>query len=395
MSEVVGRVLVIDDETIVRDSIVAYLEDSGFDVLEAENGPEGVACFVECQPDIVLCDLRMPNMDGFAVLGRINDLAPDTPFIVVSGAGVMADVVEALRLGASDYLIKPILDLEVLEHSIRRNLKAAGLLRENKTYREELEDKNRELEVRLNELRQDQQAGREVQRRMLPEPQAQISGLEFNYSILPSLYLSGDFVDYFPINAEKVLFYIADVSGHGASSAFITVLLKNLTNRLRRNYKRGSSKEILSPHEVLTRFNRELLDARLGKHLSIFLGIIDLPSNTLSYSVGGQFPMPIMKNAQGVCYLSGCNQPVGLFEGAEYSTYEIPLGEKFELIAVSDGILEVLTHARLSDKEAYLLDLVEQDKLIVENLQPVLALEPGQELPDDITLLTLSRGRDR
>ena len=53
MSEVVGRVLVIDDETIVRDSIVAYLEDSGFDVLEAENGPEGVACFVECQPDIV------------------------------------------------------------------------------------------------------------------------------------------------------------------------------------------------------------------------------------------------------------------------------------------------------------------------------------------------------
>lgn len=395
MSEVVGRVLVIDDETIVRDSIVAYLEDSGFDVLEAENGSAGIACFVECRPDIVLCDLRMPVMDGLAVLGRINELAPDTPFIVVSGAGVMADVVEALRLGASDYLIKPILDLEVLEHSIHRNLKSAKLFRENQAYREELEEKNRELEIRLEELRHDQQAGREVQRRMLPEPQAQISGIEFNYSILPSLYLSGDFVDYFPINAEKVLFYIADVSGHGASSAFITVLLKNLTNRLRRNFKRGSSQEILSPHEVLNRFNRELLDARLGKHLSIFLGIIDLPSNTLSYSVGGQFPMPIMKNSDGVHYLSGCNQPVGLFESAEYATYDLPLGDRFDLIAVSDGILEVLTQNRLSDKEAYLLDLVDQDKLIVENLQSVLALNSGQELPDDITLLTLSRGRDR
>lgn len=394
MSQVVGRVLVIDDEAIVRDSIVAYLEDSGFDVLEADNGPAGVACFHTHQPDIVLCDLRMPNMDGLEVLGKINQISPNTPFIVVSGAGVMADVVEALRLGASDYLIKPILDLEVLEHSIRRNLKAANLLQENQTYRTQLEQKNRELEMRLEELRHDQQAGREVQRRMLPEPQAQISGIEFNYNILPSLYLSGDFVDYFPINAEKVLFYIADVSGHGASSAFITVLLKNLTNRLRRNYKRQSSQEILWPDKVLTRFNRELLDAKLGKHLSIFLGIIDLPTNTLSYSVGGQFPMPIFKSAEGVRYLTGRNQPVGLFEFAEYESYEFPLGRDFELVAVSDGILEVLTQARLSDKEAYLLDLVEQNKLTVENLQEVLALRVGQEVPDDITLLTLRRTRD-
>jgi len=394
MSQVVGRVLVIDDEAIVRDSIVAYLEDSGFDVLEADNGPAGVACFHTHQPDIVLCDLRMPNMDGLEVLGKINQISPNTPFIVVSGAGVMADVVEALRLGASDYLIKPILDLEVLEHSIRRNLKAANLLQENQTYRTQLEQKNRELEMRLEELRHDQQAGREVQRRMLPEPQAQISGIEFNYNILPSLYLSGDFVDYFPINAEKVLFYIADVSGHGASSAFITVLLKNLTNRLRRNYKRQSSQEILWPDKVLTRFNRELLDAKLGKHLSIFLGIIDLPTNTLSYSVGGQFPMPIFKSAEGVRYLTGRNQPVGLFEFAEYESYELPLGQDFELVAVSDGILEVLTQARLSDKEAYLLDLVEQNKLTVENLQEVLALRVGQEVPDDITLLTLRRTRD-
>ncbi len=394
MSQVVGRVLVIDDEAIVRDSIVAYLEDSGFDVLEADNGPAGVECFHSQRPDIVLCDLRMPNMDGLEVLSKINQLSPNTPFIVVSGAGVMADVVEALRLGASDYLIKPILDLEVLEHSIRRNLKAANLLQENQTYRTQLEQKNRELELRLDELRHDQQAGREVQRRMLPEPQAQISGIEFNYNILPSLYLSGDFVDYFPINGEKVLFYIADVSGHGASSAFITVLLKNLTNRLRRNYKRQSSQEILWPDKVLTRFNRELLDAKLGKHLSIFLGIIDLPTNTLSYSVGGQFPMPIFKSAEGVRYLTGRNQPVGLFEFAEYESYELSLGQDFELVAVSDGILEVLTQARLSDKEAYLLDLVEQNKLTVENLQEVLALRVGQEVPDDITLLTLRRTRD-
>ena len=143
MEEVNGRILVIDDEAIVRDSIVAYLEDSGFEVFEAENGQEGVACFNSHRPDVVLCDLRMPHMDGLAVLKEINQIRANTPFIVVSGGGVMADVVEALRLGASDYLIKPILDLEVLEHSIRRNLKQQALINENTEYRHQLERKNK------------------------------------------------------------------------------------------------------------------------------------------------------------------------------------------------------------------------------------------------------------
>ncbi|MAA72819.1 MAG: fused response regulator/phosphatase [Bermanella sp.] len=391
MSVVSGRVLVIDDEAIVRESIVAYLEDSGFDVIEAENGHEGVACFNSLQPDIVLCDLRMPNMDGLAVLRQVNKTHPDTPFIVVSGAGVMADVVQALRLGASDYLIKPILDMEVLEHSIIRNLKQRRLIEQNSAYRAQLEANNRELESRLKELRLDQQAGREVQKRMLPENQAQMTGIEFNYHIIPSLYLSGDFVDYFPISTDKVVFYVADVSGHGASSAFITVLLKNLSNRLRRNLKRQSSDDLLTPHKVIERINKELVDARLGKHVSLFWGMIDLPSSTLSYSVAGQFPMPILSNEFGVHYLEGRSQPAGLFLAAQYATYDIKLGQTFELVAVSDGILEVLPHAALAEKEACLLKWVADGQLTIENLESLLKIDTGNEIPDDITLLTLSR----
>lgn len=391
MSVVSGRVLVIDDEAIVRESIVAYLEDSGFEVIEAENGHEGVACFNSQLPDIVLCDLRMPNMDGLAVLQQINKTHPTTPFIVVSGAGVMADVVQALRLGASDYLIKPILDMEVLEHSIIRNLKQRRLLEQNTTYRTQLESKNRELESRLEELRLDQQAGREVQKRMLPDNQAQMAGVEFNYHIIPSLYLSGDFVDYFPISSDKLVFYIADVSGHGASSAFITVLLKNLTNRLRRNLKRQSTDDLLTPHKVIERINKELVDAKLGKHVSLFWGMIDLPSSTLSYSVGGQFPMPILSNEFGVHYLEGRSQPAGLFASAQYSTYEIKLGHTFQLVAVSDGILEVLPQETLAEKEACLIKWVEDGLLTVENLESLLKMNAASEIPDDITLLTLSR----
>jgi sigma-B regulation protein RsbU (phosphoserine phosphatase) len=391
MSVVSGRVLVIDDEAIVRESIVAYLEDSGFDVIEAENGHEGVACFNSQQPDIVLCDLRMPNMDGLSVLKQINKTHPNTPFIVVSGAGVMADVVQALRLGASDYLIKPILDMEVLEHSIVRNLKQRRLIEQNSAYRAQLESNNRELASRLEELRIDQQAGREVQKRMLPENQAQMTGIEFNYHIIPSLYLSGDFVDYFPVSSDKIVFYIADVSGHGASSAFITVLLKNLSNRLRRNLKRQSSDDLLTPDKVIKRINKELVEAQLGKHVSLFWGMIDLPSTTLSYSVAGQFPMPILSNENGVHYLEGRSQPAGLFAAAQYETYEVKLGQSFQLVAVSDGILEVLPHTSLAEKEACLLEWVTQGQLTIENLESLLKIDTGNEIPDDITLLTLSR----
>jgi sigma-B regulation protein RsbU (phosphoserine phosphatase) len=393
MDEITGRILVIDDEAIVRDSIVAYLEDSGFDVIQAENGLDGVACFNSQRPDIVLCDLRMPSMDGLAVLKQINAKDPNTPFIVVSGAGVMADVVEALRLGASDYLIKPIIDLEVLEHSVVRNLKQLRLMQENQAYRSQLEKNNSVLAHRFEELRLDQQAGREIQKRMLPESQAQIDGIEFNYHIIPSLYLSGDFVDYFPITADKVVFYVADVSGHGASSAFITVLLNNLCNRLRRNLKRQSTDDILTPHKVLNRINKELVDAKLGKHISLFWGMIELSTYKMSYSVAGQYPMPILKNENGVEFLSGRSQPLGLFPEAEYSTYSVPLGNEFELVAVSDGILEVMSESSLDDKEARLLLWVEQGELTVENLKTLLNFQDGKEIPDDITLLTLSKAK--
>ncbi len=88
------------------------------------------------------------------------------------------------------------------------------------------------MQASLNLLQEDQNAGRQVQMNMLPVTPWSIEGLEFSHRIIPSLYLSGDFVDYFRVDERRVAFYLADVSGHGASSAFVTVLLKFMTTRL-------------------------------------------------------------------------------------------------------------------------------------------------------------------
>jgi phosphoserine phosphatase RsbU/P len=219
MQKTSATLLIIDDDEVVRASLAAYLEDSGFSVLQASNGLQGLQVFERDKPDLVICDLRMPQVGGLELIRQVTDIAPQTPVIVVSGAGVMNDAVEALRLGAADYLIKPLEDLAVLEHSVRRALDRARLLLENQRYREKLETANRELEASLNLLQEDQNAGRQVQMNMLPVSPWSIDEFKFAHQIIPSLYLSGDFVDYFRVDERRVAFYLADVSGHGADVA--------------------------------------------------------------------------------------------------------------------------------------------------------------------------------
>ncbi|GFK96052.1 Cyclic di-GMP phosphodiesterase Gmr [Fundidesulfovibrio magnetotacticus] len=160
----VATVLTIDDEEVIRRSFQAYLEDSGFTVLQAQNGRIGLEVFRESHPDIILVDLRMPEMDGLEVLARVVREAPEVPIIVVSGTGMIQDAIEALRLGAWDYILKPVEDLGILEHSVRRALERAKLLKENKAYRENLENLVRRRTVELHDrTRQLEEANSKLQ----------------------------------------------------------------------------------------------------------------------------------------------------------------------------------------------------------------------------------------
>ena len=143
------EVLVIEDETPVRESFREFLEDQLYIVHEATNGAEGVAQFNEHHPDVVVLDLRMPEMNGHQVLEQLSAQSPDTPLIVVSGTGNISDTIEALHLGAWDYLLKPVTDLNILEHAIKQALEKARLIKENRDYQKLLEEK---VDQRTSEL---------------------------------------------------------------------------------------------------------------------------------------------------------------------------------------------------------------------------------------------------
>jgi signal transduction histidine kinase len=145
-------ILTIDDDQSVRESLANFLEDFGFEVLQAGDGEEGLDVFAAHRPDLVLVDLRMPRMDGLQVLARVRETAPEIPIMVVSGAGDIRDVVEALRRGAWDYLVKPIQDMNILLHSVQTCLDRARLLRQNREYQKSLEESLEKLHRTQKEM---------------------------------------------------------------------------------------------------------------------------------------------------------------------------------------------------------------------------------------------------
>ncbi len=382
-------ILLIDPAAVRERRFEEFLESKGHFVVSCRTVDSAERELRARSPSLIICDL--PISEIRELVARLVGADPvPVPVIAVSEAGSAQDVVDALRAGAKDFILKPVSDFSLVQEAVDRQLEQVRLYRLNQRYRQELEGANKELQVNLEELRADQRAGRHIQLKLFPERGREIDGLQFDHLIKPSLYLSGDFLDYFQIDERNVVFYLADVSGHGASSAFVTVLLKNLTNRLQRNLRRGSSDDLLYPVRILERVNKELLETGLGKHLTMFAGVLDTTSRRLTYSLGAHFPMPILKTDGGAEYLAGSGMPVGLFEQAKYAAHEIQLPPGFSLVLFSDGILEVLPGKNIASKEQELLDLVARTETSVESLERGLGLRDIMELPDDIAMMTIT-----
>ncbi|TVR59607.1 MAG: response regulator [Candidatus Competibacteraceae bacterium] len=391
MSVKPSRILTIDDELLVREILTAYLEDSGYEVSEAGDGQTGIEMIRREPPDLVLCDLRMPGVDGLQVLATVTREFPELPILVVSGMGGISDAIQALKLGAWDYVTKPIEDMMVLEHAIDHALERARLRRENREHREHLETINEQLQQTVRQLREDESAARRIQFQLLPENDKVYRHYRFSRHLLTSQYLSGDFVDYFAIDGDHLGFYIADVSGHGVSSAFVTVMLKSYMGRYRELHRQNRDRGILNPAETLSRLNREIFSCHMDKYLTMFYGVIDWSNNHLRYSSGGQFPFPILFDGERASYIGKKSLPIGLFDFAHFQNESLRLPPRFAMILISDGILETLPQTSLRDKQAFLLKMTGSIELTVENLIQELALDQADPLPDDVTLLLIRR----
>lgn len=130
------KLLLVDDETGIRNLLNRVLSKEGYDLREAENGDEAIALAKEDEPDLVLCDIKMPGKDGIQVLEELKQINPDIEVIMLTAYSTVESAVQAMKLGAVDYIKKPF-DVDELKVIIRKNLGVVELKRENTALREE------------------------------------------------------------------------------------------------------------------------------------------------------------------------------------------------------------------------------------------------------------------
>ena len=152
------RIVVIDDEIAIRDSLKMILEYDGYECLLAPSGHAGLACVERDSPDLVFLDVKMPGMDGIEVLRKIRAIDELLPVVIISGHGTVSTAVEATRLGAFDFLEKP-LSTDRVSVTIRNALNQRRLRAENRNWRRaaearhEMVGESRALRALTDEIR--------------------------------------------------------------------------------------------------------------------------------------------------------------------------------------------------------------------------------------------------
>lgn len=334
--------------------------------------------------DLDRCALLLLTSTDLQLYSCLRSEQPMLVLFALLTSAEQGNWVDYLRAGAEDVFTLDSLwkNREALTRSLQRVIKRAQRIQE--VFQPE------GPHCSLDDLRSDQEAARRVQQRLLPALDSHLEGLHIRYLIVPSLYLSGDFVDVISIDEHKTLFYLADVSGHGAPSALITVLLKNLTNRLLRNFRRASSFDILSPTATLNRLNKELLETCLEQHLTCFVGLIDRQTKELHYAIGGHHPLPLLTQNGETHYLKGSGMPLGIFPHPEFDAHTLSLAKDYRLTLFSDGILELLPQESIRKKENFIRKSVSTlGQVSPQELSQGLIGDFPPTVPDDVAIMVL------
>ncbi|MBL4606410.1 MAG: response regulator [Pseudomonadales bacterium] len=378
-------ILLLGVEEVACVKITQWLKGGEYQVYIAPSVDENLAFCRRQVPDVFFVDVGLFVNNGAALRAKLEENNFQIPVICYANAPQVEDVIAAFRCGAADFITYSGLSREGLLSSFSLALEKTRTRDQHLQQLEEFETENRSLRSRFDVLNADQEAGRFAQLKLFPVTPFLSHQYHFSHRIIPSLLLSGDFIDYFDINKDECAFYLADVSGHGASSAFVTVLVKCLMNDI----LKSEPERIRSPAGVLGRLNQELIHMALSKHVAMLYGVINRKNSTLVYSVAAHYPLPILSDGENARFIGAAALPLGVTKKLVVQEYSEPLPKTFSLVMFTDGIMEVLPQESLLEKEQGLLEMVGSGCMSLSAISSKLALDHVENPNDDIGMLVI------
>jgi phosphoserine phosphatase RsbU/P len=379
-----ANILVVDDDTMSRKILVQLLASAGYDCRECGDGAQALEMIHSRPPSLLLLDFDMPGLNGTELLERLrSDSDPaiaQLPAIMLTGHGSEASEVRCLQAGADDFVAKPI-NAAVLRARIETHLRLRSM-------RRQLERQNDELEEWRRNLERDLAAARLTQQSLIPQKPPRLPGWQVAACYRPVIQVGGDIYGWLRMKDGRILFWIADGTGHGAAAALLTTLAKLLFHH--------GSMEHDAPAKVMEAVNHDFRSIFGARSFMTAMCVALDPASGRASVVGAGHPPLLVVHDGAAQEIASIAPPLGLIEHPEFTETIVNLDAGDAFLLYTDGLFGStkgkrgrLTPARLEkmldrsapDAEALLKGIL--DQAAPDN--------DGDPLPDDVAAVMVRR----
>lgn len=274
------KVLVIEDDSIFCGIVNNYLTQLGYQVVLASDGKSGMALCATENPDVVLCDLILPDLSGLEVLELLHQATINTPVIIVSASENMSDIRDAVQLGASDYLVKPLQQLETLDQAIQNSLTLSSL--------EDAWERERwELDNHIDVLFRNDHLFDSLIAQFTPQDRLRLPMCDISHTVNADVE-SQVLVVYqrFPNHGAFVL--IAKSQAAIGQDILALLVFKSLLNPYLRQGFSSKVGILRTPQRLLELLNQELCNSRIGSAFDVAALWVDGATGKLSWGHCGE-----------------------------------------------------------------------------------------------------------
>ncbi len=399
------RILIVEDEQDYRRLLARMLKSAGeYEILEAADGMAAMDVLTSQSPEVVIADLVMPRLDGLSLMRWAQQNQPGAAWIILSGQATVDRAVDAVRLGAFDFLCKPLDAAETLLLSVRNALQQQRLAAERERLNRELAQRNARLSEQVEQLtracgmlceqaetiEEDLRRAELIQRQLLLHDPPPPGRLAVNTIYRPSREVGGDLYDVVQIDDRHWVAYVADAAGHGVSAAMLAVLFKQRLGML------DDDRRARMPAEVLRSVNQAVLTecGAPGLFITAAYCLIDTAAGGAAVASAGHPPL-LLHHADGqdeMIYHTG--PALGIFPDANFAQKHLRLRSGDRLLLYTDGLCNAPDRQRALSNEQILRALGESRADGQGVLERLLAAASAarDEAPqeDDITLVLLT-----
>ncbi|MEA5515131.1 PP2C family protein-serine/threonine phosphatase [Nodularia sp. UHCC 0506] len=382
------KILIIDDDPIVRATLKRTLQNQGYETTVASNGQEGIIQAKTLHPALIICDWVMSEIDGLEVCRQVKrdpDLAT-TFFILLTAKGAApgeeGERVQGLDAGADEFVSKPI-EMNELKARVRAGLRLHQLSQDLKNKQLALEESNRNLEAELAEAA-------DYVRSLLPSPL--VGAVTTEALFVPSAQLGGDCFDYYWIDHDHLVIYLLDVSGHGVGSALLSMSVLNVLRS-----QSLPNTNFCHPSEVLKALNHTFqMSSHGNKYFTIWYGVYHRSQQRLTYANAGHPPGVLLnKDATDIKQLSSLDLPIGFIPNINFEMVTLEIPANTTLYLFSDGAYEVMQpNGQIWDFNGFFDLLINCSHKNNCNLQEILRLiknsNANATFDDDLSLIKIT-----